>query len=189
MRLRWLQWGHRLSPVETTRINTTSSLPTTSFNGATGFRRWKPRPGSRNFPQAAPLQWGHRLSPVETPGVRFRDAVEPEASMGPPAFAGGNAWDSKWIPANVMLQWGHRLSPVETNHPVDAAGSSPRASMGPPAFAGGNPNMWVAVWLVGKGFNGATGFRRWKRSQLWQTGWGGDGLQWGHRLSPVETSF
>ena len=60
-----LQWGHRLSPVETFRAGATEAA-------------------------VRLLQWGHRLSPVETVLVRGFSAPIVAASMGPPAFAGGN---------------------------------------------------------------------------------------------------
>ncbi len=90
-----LQWGHRLSPVETYVCALWQGLP-------------------------IKLQWGHRLSPVETlsgsPGVECFSS----ASMGPPAFAGGNIPDHAVFRPRKVLQclhrarWGHRLSPVET---------------------------------------------------------------------------
>ena len=92
-----------------------SSACLSSFNGATGFRRWKQTPCGYSFSASQPLQWGHRLSPVETrienlwatqsqrrfngaTGFRrwkldTQNASRREmmgASMGPPAFAGGN---------------------------------------------------------------------------------------------------
>ena len=36
-----LQWGHRLSPVETPTERLRKSAMRKGFNGATGFRRWK----------------------------------------------------------------------------------------------------------------------------------------------------
>ncbi len=114
---------------------------------------------------AAGLQWGHRLSPVET-----REMIET-------------------IVVTRQLQWGHRLSPVETYWPsLDRRGIS-GASMGPPAFAGGNRVASAeSTFSVSPGFNGATGFRRWKPDGS-DGGKGDKGeLQWGHRLSPVETA-
>ena len=118
------------------------SVPPTQserFNGATGFRRWKPVPA----PDAG--------------GLAER------ASMGPPAFAGGN--------------------------PESAANSgyAPRASMGPPAFAGGNVIRTYLAADQSRRFNGATGFRRWKPGASGTCRSRACRLQWGHRLSPVET--
>ena len=62
-----LQWGHRLSAVETMGIGHTQDLYQL-------------------------LQWGHRLSAMETDtqaGVAPRDGV---ASMGPPPFGDGNSY-------------------------------------------------------------------------------------------------
>ncbi len=109
------------------------------FNGATGFRRWKPAPDGPGGPGVLPLQWGHRLSPVETIWRTAHSERPSVASMGPPAFAGGNGTASRLAIMNGCgLQWGHRLSPVETEFPHHGIYTGPYASMGPPAFAGGN---------------------------------------------------
>ena len=159
-----------------------------SFNGATAFRRWKQHHG-RSLRDVPKLQWGHRLSAMETnrPTI-LEEAQLAEASMGPPPFGDGNAAlasrtccrDSCFNGATAfrrwkrperrfkhmggyVLQWGHRLSAMETRSPR----SGPHGDTG--------------------SFNGATAFRRWKRE-----GWGIRSyaireLQWGHRLSAMET--
>ncbi len=181
-----LQWGHRLSPVETVPLRA-SAAPTASFNGATGFRRWKLRKGWTGKTWIDRLQWGHRLSPVET-----------RKCSGKSTFT-------------LRLQWGHRLSPVETTSHVtdcriipscfngatgfrrwkraDHIGANPPlgASMGPPAFAGGNTNAQFVAHCPDSRFNGATGFRRWKPPLPALRHSPDVRLQWGHRLSPVET--
>ncbi len=121
-------------------------------------------PAIRAGPLQAKLQWGHRLSTVETP----------------PAAAG--TW------ASLLLQWGHRLSTVETagQHLLDK--SSQHASMGPPPFDGGNAGAHPLLPLTSERFNGATAFRRWKLRERAGWGRGSAKLQWGHRLSTVETS-
>ncbi len=108
-----LQWGHRLSPVET-RTEFDASL------------------------SAYALQWGHRLSPVETGYGGEWSHLGWRASMGPPAFAGGNH----------ITYLAHAAIAV--------------ASMGPPAFAGGNSASGMPYPTPASSFNGATGFRRWK---------------------------
>ena len=65
-----LQWGHRLSAMETTcrltSLSARSTIVTLSrFNGATAFRRWKQGGVPRRGPVYQPLQWGHRLSAME----------------------------------------------------------------------------------------------------------------------------
>ena len=60
-----LQWGHRLSPVETSDPHR-GGRPRHRFNGATGFRRWKHDRLGSALNDTGELQWGHRLSPVET---------------------------------------------------------------------------------------------------------------------------
>ena len=61
-----LQWGHRLSPVETRMVSACCAARPAGFNGATGFRRWK-----QVYGRVVYAGWD-------------------DASMGPPAFAGGN---------------------------------------------------------------------------------------------------
>ena len=135
------------------------------FNGATAFRRWKPRAGRRTptsshagfngatafrrwkqmaipYTSAAPvvLQWGHRLSTVETDGHTLHQRGAGCASMGPPPFDGGNR--STGLPLSstpCTLQWGHRLSTVETRR------------------------RWQPSRNRTTRFNGATAFRRWKQ--------------------------
>ena len=136
-----LQWGHRLSAMETTVV------------------------GSGTIIIRATLQWGHRLSAMET-GVDVR-LRRPgcEASMGPPPFGDGNAYDPGCLPfLSDSLQWGHRLSAMDTvpwpkppavvcmlqwGHRLSAMETylSPEA----------NRQRWSR-------FNGATAFRRWKPS-------------------------
>ena len=164
MKLR-LQWGHRLSAVETrlvpwshrrtlTRFNGATvfrrwkrpqrpicELKGGSFNGATVFRRWKPGGFVNSSSGNLSLQWGHRLSAVETVTMQ-------ETLHGP----------IDW------LQWGHRLSAVETLRYFFSSIECNAASMGPPSFGGGNFPVLHH-----------------RRSS--------SSLQWGHRLSAVETGL
>ena len=111
---------------------------TSSFNGATAFRRWRWHSRFWAGDPDIKLQWGHRLSAMEItvgwPGVPFEDT----------------------------LQWGHRLSAMERprstrwptygatsfngatafrrwkqEHPDLPAGHRRNASMGPPPFGDG----------------------------------------------------
>ena len=86
-----LQWGHRLSAMETGRRPSPRPYRAGSFNGATAFRRWK--------------------LVVAVAGVSLLN----EASMGPPPFGDGNS-PELWCrcPRSWLLQWGHRLSAMET---------------------------------------------------------------------------
>ena len=63
-----LQWGHRLSAMETTTVGYSGRPSSGTFNGATAFRRWKPvlQPGPALRGVIRYLQWGHRLSAMET---------------------------------------------------------------------------------------------------------------------------
>ena len=221
-----LQWGHRLSAVETRpyqRIhslgyhasmgpppfgsgNMTSSWPCgifwMGFNGATAFRQWK----RRERPQHPQLFLC--------------------ASMGPPPFGSGNERSAQYLSGAVKtLQWGHRLSAVETRWPRRNTPQSPPSFNGATAFRqwkhqgrpGTKPRtrrfngatafrQWklyqadaighrLSAWKLGhcQSFNGATAFRQWKRPAFPHVGtisMGPPGigvLQWGHRLSAVET--
>ena len=136
------------------------------------------------------LQWGHRLSAVET-GHRLRDHPDPgHASMEPPPFGSGNR------------------PPAQ-----GPSGSGPRFN-GATAFRQWKPcTILGADANSSKRFNGATAFRRWKREIRRHSGRHnyhhsmgpppfGDGngtpyslaavhrstLQWGHRLSAMETA-
>ena len=110
-----LQWGHRLSAMETSPQVSRTWRPLATFNGATAFRRWKLAAIAALALVFVLLQWGHRLSAMETmktlwraakcrcsfngatafrrwkleyrPPLRVPDA---EPSMGPPPFGDGN---------------------------------------------------------------------------------------------------
>ena len=134
-----LQWGHRLSAMETSCAfwRCPASMP--RFNGATAFRRWKHHiksPPSRSctgFNGATAFRRWKRLR------LRVHNAVVSVASMGPPPFGDGNVTMPRpFAPSRISLQWGHRLSAMETR--PDGVGRAAR---------------WA-------GFNGATAFRRWK---------------------------
>ena len=83
--------------------------------------------------------------------------------MGPPPFDGGN--------------------PDDEPHQSLAA----LASMGPPPFDGGNSACRFERRFRPLRFNGATAFRRWKLSRPNEPVKPLSMLQWGHRLSTVET--
>ena len=91
-----LQWCHRLSAMETRRSTRWRTSGATSFNGATAFRRWKLSFTRCKTPASSvdlPLQWGHRLSAMETARElhgKGRTCVPHRASMGPPPFGDGN---------------------------------------------------------------------------------------------------
>ena len=120
------------------------------------------------------LQWGHRLSAMETLGKGDIASL-----------------------SERHLQWGHRLSAMETGRPEEAHHLPGDPSMGPPPFGDGNPAAGYRARGVGVPSmgpppfgdgnpvaNGATAFRRRMgppSDTLTHT------LQWGHRLSAMET--
>ena len=123
-----LQWGHRLSAMETGRLSP-SSLQAQGQSAS-----WNPSMGPPPFGD------GNDCSPQ----CRRRC---PRPSMGPPPFGDGNFDGSHMtFPGTLRsLQWGHRLSAMETC-PL-APGKTqcpPWPSMGPPPFGDGNcPLGWV----------------------------------------------
>ena len=112
-------------------------------------------------------------------------------SMGPPPFDGGNGSLLPSTSSTVSnLQWGHRLSTVETPPRRDQSVRQAMPSMGPPPFDGGNPGSGRGESAICGAFNGATAFRRWKhRMPALHSRTREEGLQWGHRLSTVETRW
>ena len=208
-----LQWGHRLSAMETGRGGRTSRAVSRSFNGATAFRRWK-RTGWRNaqhtttgFNGATAFRRWKQL------GVSVPFQFCHTASMGPPPFGDGNLETTgRNLVQDIGLQWGHRLSAMETLVPPLVMVMAWSSFNGATAF-----RRWKRQrrrpgppWCAR--FNGATAFRRWKLVAPMLTPVGpeaasmgpppfGDGndqafyggfvelgtLQWGHRLSAMET--
>jgi hypothetical protein len=129
--------------------------------------------------------------------------------MGPPPFGSGNhrySWhrrilSSRFNGATAFRQWKPDFQPLH-------CGDCPEASMGPPPFGSGNQifNPFTAAiapnafrqWkprhrqsqsCAYPGFNGATAFQRWKRTWLVSMYHCPKVLQWGHRLSAVETAI
>ena len=159
-----LQWGHRLSAMDTgSRLTDRSRVP--CFNGATAFRRWI---------------LGRR-DRARTPFLI--------ASMGPPPF--GDGYPTGRTPSRsrcTRLQWGHRLSAMDTSLCLVQARHLPRASMGPPPFGDGyspKPARSARGWCR---FNGATAFRRWIQDLIIGRWAQATVLQWGHRLSAMDTA-
>ena len=162
-----LQWGHRLSAMESRSATPASQSRWPCFNGATAFRRWKGILIKGNAAAPVVLQWGHRLSAMErraarrgrpTTSTSFNGAtafrrwkvgsvgvihVEVRlASMGPPPFGDGKTRSGKpGSDLRLSLQWGHRLSAMESSGVGAAEHLSRPASMGPPPFGDGKGNM------------------------------------------------
>ena len=186
--------------------------PLLRFNGATAFRRWKA--GRLPLPQAAVagLQWGHRLSAMErTPWRRYPWPTR-WASMGPPPFGDGKVggtWHNPWEITRASMgpppfgdgkipTKARRLSKIRASMGPPPFGDgkqlvgqpamgSGNASMGPPPFGDGKSKDGVQGAVDSRGFNGATAFRRWKGSPTWSTYFRLTALQWGHRLSAMES--
>ena len=184
-----LQWGHRLSAMETILPHKAESEILIASMGPPPFGDGNRRPPGCRGPHCPQLQWGHRLSAMETALSQRRRDARPAASMGPPPFGDGN----------FLLPQYRSLG-------------QPAASMGPPPFGDGNLLRSARYILPTVRFNGATAFRRWKRSpdrempardhrfngatafRRWKPCNLAQGraewlaLQWGHRLSAMETA-
>ncbi len=83
--------------------------------------------------------------------------------MGPPTYIGGNLNEDAWY-----------VSPST-------------ASMGPPTYIGGNHEELFSFAPHPHRFNGATDLHRWKRAGADTYLVASSMLQWGHRLTSVET--
>ncbi len=168
-----LQWGHRLSTVETGIFNLDrlgmiiASMGPPPFDGGNG-----PCPPIARCLKLPWLQWGHRLSTVETCFMLCGMAAIIWLQWGHRLSTVETAthYDMRWRVA--PLQWGHRLSTVETGKATWSANGCWRsfngatafrrwklvcgpptdrpnpASMGPPPFDGGN--YWIIFYPVGR---------------------------------------
>ena len=184
------------------------------FNGTTAFRRWRShgptggyqrrRPASmgpppfgdgnvegsrRSVGAVMPLQWGHRLSAMETSRWLTDITISVAGSLQWGHRLSAMETASRYLrsPYYSTLQWGHRLSAMETrteDNPISACRCSSGFN-GATAFRRWKPRRAAVPGAVRRGFNGATAFRRWKRSCLTRK----SGLQWGHRLSAMETEL
>ena len=183
-----MQWGHRLSAMETTQARWQGRAPDGASMGPPPFGDGNKEKWDADRAAREQLQWGHRLSAMET-GIPPQDAIGlRDASMGPPPFGDGNTclWRHRgpvgWSfnGATAFRRWKHGS---DEDHDDDHD-----ASMGPPPFGDGNPTAGGRSRRARSCFNGATAFRRWKLVPT--TGFqlkAIDRLQWGHRLSAMET--
>ena len=114
IRILRLQWGHRLSAMET--FQTVADLD-----------------------KQARLQWGHRLSAMETSTFKIVVGCVVIASMGPPPFGDGNYHHMAssmsvmtcFNGATAFRRWKHLIA-------LDENLGTHHASMGPPPFGDGN---------------------------------------------------
>ena len=129
-----LQWGHRLSAVETPAVRCSTGWTGASFNGATAFRQWKPQR----------LKGTHKSSLCFNGATAFRHVYR------------GNR------PDGLGLQWGHRLSAVETPAVRCSTGWTGASFNGATAFRQWKLLSERRQRVFHHGFNGATAFRQWK---------------------------
>ena len=87
-----LQWGHRLSAMETSRPK---SITNQQYFNLQWGHRLSAMETSVRAPTAGsaicPLQWGHRLSAMETRSIGQWVLDPAHPSMGPPPFGDGNS--------------------------------------------------------------------------------------------------
>ena len=152
----WLQWGHRLSAVETATLTNL----VVQING---------------------LQWGHRLSAVETGNAPLSLAKGLLASMGPPPFGSGNRCTLRPLRPFARASMG---PPPFGSGNSQLGGCPPDpmpASMGPPPFGSGNNTEDIKI--SGCTFEASMGpppFGSGNKSQAQPKGWLSQELQWGH---------
>ena len=133
-----LQWGQRLSALDTGGLHDESRLRRAASMGPTPFSVGYPPISDDGMGIPTTLQWGQRLSALDTGS--FVDHNNHDHS----GFNGANAFQ-RWIlhptrsssTIHPLLQWGQRLSALDT-FPADAGEScSQSASMGPTPFSVG----------------------------------------------------
>ncbi len=157
-----LQWGHRISTMESLGGARVLAPGVKAAMGPPPFGDGKWKDGTTWQVAHIMLQWGHRLSAMERRRGRHPRRLAGEASMGPPPFGDGKGHLYRRDGTRfTTLQWGHRLSAMESSmlrsymslvrelqwgHRLSAMESCPG-----PRATGRSPR-----------FNGATAFRRWK---------------------------
>ena len=163
-----LQWGHRLSAMETGAWWASSMIRTS------GRLQWGHRLSAMETLPAAEsgsrrellLQWGHRLSAMETWDQKPTLTRPSKLQWGHRLSAMETSLCLISLLLGSSLQWGHRLSAMETRIAVNVISIfTVHASMGPPPFGDGNNQTCKTSETSLPSFNGATAFRRWK---LWK---------------------
>ena len=207
-----LQWGHRLSAMESREG---AELPAPRGRASMGPPPFGDGKGysSRRTSSSTRLQWGHRLSAMESGMQDLESPADPRASMGPPPFGDGKRsasasrvstsprfngatafrrWKGGGRPRRTAryrpLQWGHRLSAMERTDIAQAVnGSTGQASMGPPPFGDGKP--WLHPYPVQPvpASMGPPPFGDGKHHSSSSASASASMLQWGHRLSAMES--
>ena len=131
--------------------------------------------------------------------------------MGPPPFGGGNLSSTRARPRTPVASMGPPPFGGGNHLCINCTGRRVRGFNGATAFRRWKPDVLDAPFNHRHGFNGATAFRRWKHddhpvggrpirvASMGPPPFGGgnlniedtadpiDWLQWGHRLSAVET--
>ena len=110
------------------------------------------------------------------------------ASMGPPPFGdGNNAEPVRRTGEPHGLQWGHRLSAMETDGMDGGGVVQGNASMGPPPFGDGNHHWGRDNDYGSHASMGPPPFGDGNHMSSQRSSHLGMSLQWGHRLSAMET--
>ena len=183
------------------------------FNGANAFQRWI-RDGSRRRPARLPCFNGANAFQRWIPGIDSEDAMcchrfnganafqrwIRESARGElpnrPRFNGANAFQ-RWIPdlRFVIVPRIYRvrasMGPTPFSVGYDATPASPfierAASMGPTPFSVGYSVALRAMRYSPMCFNGANAFQRWIRLLRIHMAACSKKLQWGQRLSALDT--
>ena len=156
-----LQWGQRLSALDTLRWRTGRTSACDSFNGANAFQRWIPVGGISAGASMGPTPFsvGYTCSSPTK-------STSSRASMGPTPFSVGYRFDAGTPPSLCVL-----------------------ASMGPTPFSVGYSEKAAALYPGHAASMGPTPFSvGYTAGEYWQTIHGTE-LQWGQRLSALDTSI
>ena len=183
-----LQWGHRLSAMETISSSRMSPSHPISLQWGHRLSAMETSLAVKIIRPVASLQWGHRLSAMDRRNDH-RCRVRPNtASMGPPPFGDGNdgrqdqgkglhppsMGPPPFSDGNLVLLLNldtlgvPSMGPSPFSDGNDYLGelpvrSPPHPSMGPPPFSDGNLTIWALSLTRTRPFNGATAFQRWKQ--------------------------
>ena len=135
------------------------------------------------------LQWGQRLSALDTMMRRPAAKAPESASMGPTPFSVGYVELEQRSPISVAASMG------PTPFSVGYGGKAWESRLPDGSFNGANAfQRWIRrrpppLRAAAPGFNGANAFQRWIRGLAQQERNMTMTLQWGQRLSALDTAF
>ena len=141
-----LQWGHRLSAMESRDMTSHARRVTRSLQWGHRLSAMERIMGERIPRIIHLLQWGHRLSAMERVGSNCGSGPTFSLQWGHrlSAMESGHCTDGTTT-LSMELQWGHRLSAMESRDPLTGFVDVGRASMGPPPFGDGKNGISLSL--------------------------------------------